>query len=143
MAVQVSPERETLLLHLSGEIDLANSGELASALCPASMTSARRVIVDLSDVTYLDSASLNVLVNGKGTLDRYGTALRGHRKPRKSRVPPARLTRLSERFELPTELPERLGHHRGHTEMSDFIQQATRARASICRPKGAKNCGNG
>jgi anti-sigma B factor antagonist len=102
-AVQVSPDVETLLLRVSGEIDLANSGELASALCPASMTSIRRVIVDLSDVTYLDSASLNVLVDGKGTLDRYGIALRVIASPDSPAHRLLELTRLAERFEPPTE----------------------------------------
>jgi len=107
VAVLVSPERDTLLLHVSGEIDLANTGELASALCPASMTSVRRVIVDLSDVTYLDSASLNALVDGMGTFDRYGIAFRVIASPDSLACRLLESARLSVTLELADGVAER------------------------------------
>jgi anti-anti-sigma factor len=101
-AVQASSEGETLRLHVSGEFDPVNTAELARALHPTSMTSVRRVIVDLSDVTFLDSASLHALVDGKAILDRYGIALRLIASSDSVTYRLLELTHLSERFELPT-----------------------------------------
>ena len=107
LAVEVSSEGETLRLHVSGEIDLANSGEFASALSPASMTSVRRVIVDLNDVTFLDSTSLHALIDTRATLDRYGIGLRVTASPGSPAHRLLLLTGLSDRFGLAVAALER------------------------------------
>jgi anti-sigma B factor antagonist len=49
-------------LKLAGEFDLSNSHELEQALATAIDAGGRDLVVDLSDVTFLDGTSLNTLV---------------------------------------------------------------------------------
>jgi anti-sigma B factor antagonist len=59
----------------AGEIDVANAGELRSALVEA-VGRASRVVVDLSHVTFLDCAGLSALAMGLRTARRRGGVLR-------------------------------------------------------------------
>ena len=53
---------ETYVVTLAGELDLANSRELDDALRSLTSDSARRVIVDLLEVPFLESTTLGVLL---------------------------------------------------------------------------------
>ncbi|MFF9428432.1 STAS domain-containing protein [Streptomyces sp. NPDC014746] len=59
------------VLKAVGEIDMSNSGALATALedCPD------QVVVDLTEVEYLDSAALSVLFSHAGHVEVLATAL--------------------------------------------------------------------
>jgi anti-sigma B factor antagonist len=50
-----------------GEVDMATAPELAEAFAAVN-DSARRVIVDLTEATFLDSSALNALVHGQREL---------------------------------------------------------------------------
>lgn len=52
----------SLLLRVSGEVDLATAGDLEKALTDAAGSS---VVVDLTEVPFMDSTGLNALVNGR------------------------------------------------------------------------------
>jgi anti-anti-sigma factor len=52
---------DILIVEIAGEIDMATSPEMAEAVEAAS-DSCRRVVVDLTEVTFLDSSALNALV---------------------------------------------------------------------------------
>ena len=57
---------ETLVVEVVGEADMATAPELAQALDAAAVNdSVRRVVVDLTGVTFLDSSALNALVHGQ------------------------------------------------------------------------------
>jgi anti-anti-sigma factor len=59
----------TLIVEVVGEVDMATAPELAEALgVEAVHDSVRRVIVDLSSVSFLDSSALNALVHGQRAL---------------------------------------------------------------------------
>jgi anti-sigma B factor antagonist len=60
--------RSGFVLVVSGEIDLAASPELRSRLNAAIDDGARAVIVDLSDVTFMDSLALAAVVRAKERL---------------------------------------------------------------------------
>ena len=57
-----------------GEIDLATAPRLGDAITAAAAV--RCVVVDLTEVTFIDSSGLNVLVQGRRNLARRDIALR-------------------------------------------------------------------
>ena len=64
-----------LRLAVTGEVDLANSRELADAIHTAIKTwSVAEVVVDLDQVTFLDSTGISVLVTGYNLAADYGVA---------------------------------------------------------------------
>ena len=50
------------LVRVHGEIDLSNAHEVSSEIGDAMGQEARRLVVDLSDITYLDSAGVALLL---------------------------------------------------------------------------------
>lgn len=64
-----------LRLAVSGEVDLANSEVLADAIRTAIKAwSVAEVVVDLDEVTFLDSTGISVLVAGYNLAADYGVA---------------------------------------------------------------------
>jgi anti-anti-sigma factor len=59
----VKPNHECAMVQASGEIDIATSPRLSEALLVA-VDHCPRVVVDMREVTFLDSTGLNVLVSG-------------------------------------------------------------------------------
>jgi anti-anti-sigma factor len=49
------------LVRVHGEVDLSNAQEVSAAIGNAMGQEARRLVVDLSDITYLDSAGVALL----------------------------------------------------------------------------------
>ena len=80
-------EPETLVLRVVGEIDLANVDDLALGIGNV-RTPTRHVVVDLTDVTYLDTSGLNALAGGRHDLDERGISMRvvTRRRGRASRL---------------------------------------------------------
>jgi anti-sigma B factor antagonist len=58
-----------LVLAAAGEIDLASAGELRAALLMATESGAAEVWLDLSDVEFMDSTGITVIVDARGALD--------------------------------------------------------------------------
>jgi anti-sigma B factor antagonist len=63
------------LVSLSGEIDLANAPEIGRAIV-ARMSEAGKVLVDLTAVSFLDSAGVRLLDSLIGDLGDHGTPIR-------------------------------------------------------------------
>jgi anti-sigma B factor antagonist len=62
--------RDVICLDVSGDIDMASSQTLNDAIRAAlTAPGVRRVMVDLSKVTFLDSTGINTLVQGHGWAD--------------------------------------------------------------------------
>ena len=55
---------QTPVLSIRGEIDVATAPELRDRLLAVAQTGNEIVVVDLSEVTFLDSTALGVLVSG-------------------------------------------------------------------------------
>ena len=63
-AIQANDEDQARRLVLSGEIDLATQRVLLDTFSKELKGPAERLIVDLSNVTFLDSTGINALLNG-------------------------------------------------------------------------------
>ncbi|WP_406313149.1 STAS domain-containing protein [Streptomyces sp. NBC_00114] len=50
------------VLSLDGEVDHQSAGALTRAMPPADATTGQRVVVDLSQVTFMDSSGINALI---------------------------------------------------------------------------------
>jgi anti-anti-sigma factor len=68
-AFEVSSSRaaDILIVEVAGEVDMATSPQVVEAVESAS-NGCRRVVVDLTEVTFLDSSGLNALVNCRRSL---------------------------------------------------------------------------
>jgi anti-sigma B factor antagonist len=60
----LTPSAEVGVVVLEGEIDIYSAPQFKEVLLNGIEGGARRVIVDLSDVTFIDSTALGVLVSG-------------------------------------------------------------------------------
>lgn len=74
-ALRTSDEGSARLLRAFGEIDIMSAPTLRSALLPA-LESVERVVLDLSQVSFLGSSGLAVLVEGRDQAQQYDRQLR-------------------------------------------------------------------
>jgi anti-sigma B factor antagonist len=70
-----SHRAEVLVVEASGEIDMETAPRLADAI-DATAKATRLVVVDLTNVTFLDSSALNVLVHCQRSLADRGVGFR-------------------------------------------------------------------
>ena len=56
------------IVRLGGELDLYNATQVREALAAASAESPERVVVDLSEVEFIDSTALGVLIEARSKL---------------------------------------------------------------------------
>jgi anti-anti-sigma factor len=66
--VGLAERGDTLVLSLAGELDLADAPALREALRRAVERSPRRLVVDLTEVTFVDSTVLGALVEARSGL---------------------------------------------------------------------------
>ncbi|MDP1820478.1 MAG: STAS domain-containing protein [Acidimicrobiales bacterium] len=72
LTIEVRPEQSSVTLFLSGELDLASAGSLRA--CFEGLDARfRSIVVDLSDLTFLDSTGLGLLVQAQ---QRFGPEFR-------------------------------------------------------------------
>src|SRR5690349_22856322 len=69
-------EQDTNVLPLDGEIDLHVSPEVAASLRTMIESQPKKVVIDLTKVTYLDSSGLAVLIEGMQNVQEYGGRFR-------------------------------------------------------------------
>jgi anti-sigma B factor antagonist len=75
----VEPRNGALVLHLAGEIDLYNANEVREALTEALEAAPTRIVVDLSEVDFVDSTALGVFIEARSRLGRSELVLAGPR----------------------------------------------------------------
>ena len=66
--VGVDAEDESVVVRLAGELDLYNAGAVRDALLEAAAREPERLVVDLSEVDFVDSTALGVLVEARAKL---------------------------------------------------------------------------
>ena len=71
MPISESPD----VLPLAGEIDLHVSPRVAESLGALIRRKPKRLVVDLSQVSYIDSSGLAVLIEGMQNMEAYGAKL--------------------------------------------------------------------
>ncbi len=64
MQIAATPGSDRYIVAVSGEVDLATSPELDIAIISALESGTESVVVDLSDVSFMDSSGLGVIVRG-------------------------------------------------------------------------------
>jgi len=76
--LEITPETKNgyLILHLEGELDTYNCGQLRSALVEHVEQGHNRIIVDMSAVEYIDSTGLGSLVGGLKRVSEHGGLMR-------------------------------------------------------------------
>jgi anti-sigma B factor antagonist len=78
--VGVSENGGAVVVRLAGELDLYNTPAVKEALADALGRTAARLVIDLSDVTFIDSTALGALVEARkqlGSGDRFALAAPG------------------------------------------------------------------
>ena len=83
MAVTV--EGSDLVVYLKGEIDISNAESLPAALLAATDGSDTTVLIDIGDVTFLDSSGLRAILMCEATLSREDIALKVRNPSEQSR----------------------------------------------------------
>jgi anti-anti-sigma factor len=73
-SMTVTTDEAGTLIYVNGEIDMATCERLRDAIEPH-LGPQQTIILDLSGVTFMDSASLGVLVQARGTLTADGGSL--------------------------------------------------------------------
>jgi len=66
---------QAVVVRLAGELDLYNAEEVRSALGEAIGSSPERIVIDMSEVEFVDSTALGVLIEARSKLGRDGLAL--------------------------------------------------------------------
>ena len=62
MQIATTPGSDRYLITVSGEVDLATSPQLDTAVIAAIDSGATSVVIDLTDVSFMDSSGLGVIV---------------------------------------------------------------------------------
>jgi len=65
----VEQQGDACVVKLGGELDLYNAQQVRQALTDACADSPARVVVDLSEVEFIDSTALGVLIESRSRLD--------------------------------------------------------------------------
>ena len=65
---EVVEQNGAVVVRLAGELDLYNSEVVRDALTEAAGRSPERIVVDLGEVSFLDSTALGVLIEARGKL---------------------------------------------------------------------------
>jgi anti-sigma B factor antagonist len=66
-----------IVVRLGGELDLYNAEEVRSALLQAIDSGPTRIVVDMTEVDFVDSTALGVLIEARSKLGRDGLTLAG------------------------------------------------------------------
>ena len=66
---------DSVVVRLAGELDLYNADDVRAALAEATADGTKRVVVDLSEVEFIDSTALGVLIEARARLGRTGLRL--------------------------------------------------------------------
>ena len=76
LTIHAELQRDAYIIALEGELDLAGCADLDLALREAERTRASRIILDLEELTYIDSNGLQVLLEASRRSARNGSRLR-------------------------------------------------------------------
>ena len=102
-----------VIAHVTGEIDMSNAGDLREAITDATPNDALGVVLDLSEVDYVDSAGIHLLY-------RLGESLRNRGQTLRVVIPP----------ESPASDSLRLAGIKRHVDVVDELDEGVRAVAA-------------
>lgn len=64
MQIATTPGSDRYVITVSGEVDLATSPDLDTAIIESVDSEASSIVIDLTDVSFMDSSGLGVIVRG-------------------------------------------------------------------------------
>jgi anti-sigma B factor antagonist len=64
MQIATTPGSDRYVITVSGEVDLATSPDLDTAIIESVDSGASSIVIDLTDVSFMDSSGLGVIVRG-------------------------------------------------------------------------------
>ena len=70
-----TPNEDEVVLVASGDFDIRSADEIAVAVSEAEAAGPRRLVLDLSDVTFMDSVALAVLIGARERARQRGAAV--------------------------------------------------------------------
>jgi len=73
-STHVAREGDKIVIHVRGQVDMATCERLRDAIEPH-LGPAQTIVLDLSEVAFMDSSSLHVLVQARGRLTADGGSL--------------------------------------------------------------------
>ena len=73
-STEVKATNEGTVIHVRGEIDMATAGRLRDVIEPH-LGPEQTIVLDLSEVDFMDSSALHVLVQARGRLTENGGSL--------------------------------------------------------------------
>jgi anti-anti-sigma factor len=74
--IRFEPADGIVVAHLQGEVDMSNAHELGAAIAAELGNAAMGVVIDLTEVTYLDSAGIHVVYELRERIQRRGQDIR-------------------------------------------------------------------
>ena len=75
-AIRSSGDQDTTTIAVSGELDLATSDRLRGAIRAAENGTARRIVLGMEELTFMDSSGLNVMLEAQRRASLNGDRLR-------------------------------------------------------------------
>jgi anti-anti-sigma factor len=76
LEIQTSQADETYVISLSGELDMSSCDAVDAALRQAEGTPAKRIVLDVDNLKFIDSSGLQVILRAKRRSDGSGRRLR-------------------------------------------------------------------
>ncbi|HEX5955193.1 MAG TPA: STAS domain-containing protein [Solirubrobacterales bacterium] len=76
LRIEAGQAGDRYIVRLLGELDCAGAGEVEMALVLAEKTGAHRILLDIDELTFIDSTGLAVLMRAKHRADAAGERLR-------------------------------------------------------------------
>ena len=76
LKVDVREEGNTRVVYLNGEVDVYTASKLKEKIIPLAEESNKTLIVDLSDVNYIDSTGLGIFIGALKCTDKSGSSLK-------------------------------------------------------------------
>jgi anti-sigma B factor antagonist len=104
--LQLSSREGIVIARVSGEIDMSNAADLRAAITEATPNDALGVVLDLSDVGYVDSAGIHLLYRLGEALRNRGQTLRVVIPPESAASDALRLAGIQRHVDVVAELDE-------------------------------------
>ncbi len=76
LAIDIASEGQARVVRLQGELDLANAEQLTEALSKLEPAPEGRVVIDLSECDFIDSAGLSAILHGAQEVSHTGGSVR-------------------------------------------------------------------
>ena len=76
LTIEAAHEPDAYVIRVEGELDLAGTSDLESALADAELSQADRIVVDLDGLSFIDASGLGILVGASRRSADNGNRLR-------------------------------------------------------------------